>query len=183
MAYNFSEFKKGSTAALEWLRAEYSGIRTGQATPSILDKILVPAYGSKTAINQLATITVEGAKSLRIIPWDKGLSQNMDASIREANLGLAVSVDDQGLQVSFPELSSERRSQLLKLAKEKMEEARIRLRSEREKVLTDVDKQEKMGTLSEDDKFRIKTELQKLVDESNGQFEELSRRKEKEISE
>lgn len=183
MAYNFNEFKKSSEDIREWLRKEYTGIRTGRAAPSILDNVLVSAYGSKTAITQLATITVEGAKSMRITPWDKSLSQAIDSAIRESNLGLSVAVDDSGLRISFPELSSDRRSQLMKLAKEKMEEARIRLRSLREKVQGDIDRQEKEGSLSEDDKFRLKGELQKLVEESNRGFEEAAEKKEKEIGE
>ena len=183
MTYNFNEFKQNSEATLEWLKKECGGIRTGRAVPSILDSLSVSAYGSQTPINQLATITIEGAKSLRITPWDKGVSQDIDSAIRESNLGLSVAVDDQGLRVSFPELSSERRTQLLKLSKEKMEEARIRLRTERERTQSDIDKQEKSGAISEDEKFRLKGELQKLVDEANKTFEDLVKKKEKEILE
>ena len=183
MAYHFNDFKKATDAVLEWLRKEYSSIRTSRATPSIFDGISVSAYGSKMPINQVATVTVEVPKSLRITPWDKTLAGAMDSAIRESNLGLSVSVDDAGLRISFPDLSSERREQLLKLAKEKMEEARIRLRSEREKVLGDIDKEEKDGLISEDEKFRLKHELQKLIDEANKKFEEIREKKEKEIKE
>jgi len=182
MTYDFSGFKKGTETTLEWLRKEYSGIRTGRAAPSILDSVSVSAYGSKVPINQVATITLEGAQSLRITPWDKTVSSAIDSAIRESNLGLSVSIDDGGLRVNFPELSSERRAQLQKLAKEKMEEARVRLRAEREKVVSDVDKREKSGELSEDDKFRIKAELQKLVDATNAQIVEIGEKKEKEIN-
>ena len=183
MAYHFNDFKKATDAVLEWLRKEYSSIRTSRATPSIFDGISVSAYGSKMPINQVATVTVEGPKSLRITPWDKTLAGAMDSAIRESNLGLSVSVDDAGLRISFPDLSSERREQLLKLAKEKMEEARIRLRSEREKVLGDIDKGEKDRQISEDEKFRLKHELQKLIDEAKKKFEEIREKKEKEIKE
>jgi len=183
MTYNFNEFKKNSEAVLEWLMKEFTGIRTGRAVPSILDGVSVSAYGSRTPISQLATVTIEGPKSLRITPWDKSLSPAIDSAIRESNLGLSVSVDESGLRISFPELSSDRRSQLMRLAKDKMEDARIRLRSEREKVQSDIDKQEKSGSMSEDDKFRLKSELQKLVDESNKKFEELLTKKENEIGE
>jgi ribosome recycling factor len=183
MAYNFNEFKKASDTVLEWLLHEYTGIRAGKATPSILDSVSVSAYGSKVPVNQVASVTIEGPKTLRITPWDKGVSSAIDSAIRESNLGLSVSVDEAGLRVSFPELSSERRTQLEKLAKEKMEEARIRLRAEREKTLTDIDKQEKAGAVSEDDKFRLKNELQKLVDAMNARFEEVFAKKQKEIEE
>ncbi|MEK7187166.1 MAG: ribosome recycling factor [Patescibacteria group bacterium] len=183
MVYSFNEFKSASDTVLGWLKKEYASIRTGRATPSILDNVSVSAYGSKVSINQVASVTVEGAKSLRIIPWDKTLAGAVDSAIRESNLGLSVSVDDSGLRVAFPDLSSERRAQLLKLAKEKTEEARIRIRSEREKILNDVDKKEKDGAISKDEKFRLKNELQKIVDETNKKFEEISEKKEKEINE
>lgn len=183
MAHDFSGFKKASEGALEWLRREFAGIRTNRATPSILDAVSVSAYGTPTPINQLATVTVEGPKSLRITPWDKSVAKSIDTAIRESNLGLSVSVDDQGLRVSFPDLTSERRVMLLKVAKENLEEARITLRTEREKILSDIDRQEKAGEISEDEKFRYKTELQKLVDEANKKLEELYGKKEKEIQE
>lgn len=183
MQYNFGGFKSASDTILDWLKREYSSIRTGRAAPNILDTVMVLAYGSKMPINQLATVTIESARTLRITPWDKTVSGSIDAAIRESNLGLSVAVDDQGLRISFPELSSERRVQLLKLAKEKLEEARIKVRSEREKTLNDFDKKEKEGSLSEDDKFRLRNELQKLVDETNEKLNTLSAAKEKEISE
>ena len=102
MVYHFNDFKKATDTVLEWLRKEYSSIRTSRATPSIFDGISVSAYGSKMPINQVATVTVEGPKSLRITPWDKTLAGAMDSAIRESNLGLSVSIDDVGLRISFP---------------------------------------------------------------------------------
>ncbi|MDP2641776.1 MAG: ribosome recycling factor [bacterium] len=183
MAYDFSEFRRASEAALEWLKKEYTGIRTGRAMPSILDGVSVSAYGSPMAINQLATISVEDSKTLRIVPWDKDVAKNIDKAVRESNLGLSVALDTAGLRISFPELTSERRLVLSKVAKEKFEEARIRIRTEREKSLGDIDRKERDGSISEDDKFRFKSELQKLVDDANKQLEELALKKEKEILE
>src|SRR3989344_5230696 len=99
------------------------------------------------------------------------------------NLGLSVSLDAQGVRVIFPELTSERRILLTKLVKEKLEEARIKMRTEREKSLDDLDGKEKDGSLSKDDKFRLKNELQKLVDDTNRELEALALKKEKEILE
>lgn len=183
MAYDFSVFKKASEGAVEWLMREFAGIRTSRATPSILDSVSVSAYGSKMPINQLATVTVEGPKSLRITPWDKEVAKSVDSAIRESNLGLTVSIDDQGLRVSFPDLTSDRRAMLLKVAKENLEEARVTIRGERQKVLNDLDKKEDGGEISEDEQKRLKNELQKLVDETNKKLEELYDKKEKEISE
>ena len=183
MAYDFSSFKKATEGAYEWLKREYTGIRTGRATPSILDVVSVESYGSKMPINQLATVSVEGPKSLRITPWDKTVAKSIDASIRESNLGLSVSVDDQGLRVVFPELTSDRRTTLIKVAKEKLEESRIAVRTEREKTLGEIDKKEKEGHIGEDEKFRLRNELQKMVDEINKKLEDLFDKKEKEIQE
>lgn len=182
MAYNFSQFKQGSEEVIEWLRKEYLGIRSGQANPGILDSVRVEMYGSLMPVNQVASVLGESARSLRITPWDKGALKPLDAAIREANLGVSVSVDDQGLRVSFPELTADRRQALLKLAKQKLEEARVRVRGEREKVHGDADKKEKSGEMGKDDAFRVKQDLQKMVDEVNKKLEELFDKKEKEIA-
>ena len=173
---DFSEFKRKSEETLEWLKKEYTSIRTGRAMPSILDRVSVSAYGSSVPINQLATVSVEDPKTLRLTVWDKNAIKDIDKAIRESNLGLSVAVDATGLRVSFPELTSERRSMLSKVAKEKLEEARVAVRTEREKVIS------RGKDLSEDDKFRLKNDLQKLVDEINKKFEELFNKKETEIS-
>jgi ribosome recycling factor len=191
MAYDFSGFKRASDGALEWLKKEYTGIRTGRATPTLLDVISVNAYGVKSPINQVATVTLDGPKSLRITPWDKSLGKVIDTAIRESNLGVSVTLDDTGLRVSFPELTSEHRTLLIKVAKEKFEESRIAIRTEREKVLGDIDRKparpngrsggEKEGSISEDEKFRLRNELQKLVEEANKKLEALAESKESEI--
>jgi ribosome recycling factor len=182
MAYNLNPFKQGGEDSLEWLRKEYLTIRSGQANPGILDSVRVEMYGSLMPVNQVASVLGEGAKSLRITPWDKSALKALDTAIREANLGVSVSVDDQGLRVSFPDLTADRRQALVKVAKQKLEEARVRVRAEREKIHTDVDKKEKAGELGKDDAFRAKQELQKMVDEVNKKLEELFDKKEKEIS-
>jgi len=174
MAYNFAQFKAGGEEAVEWLRKEYMGIRSGQANPGILDSVRVDMYGSMMPVNQVASVLGESARSLRITPWDKAAVKAIDSAIREANLGVSVSVDDQGLRVSFPEL--------LKIAKQKLEEARVRVRAEREKVHSDTDKQEKAATMSKDDVFRTKQDLQKMVDEVNSKLESLFNKKEAEVA-
>lgn len=167
---------------MEWLRKEYLGVRSGGASPGILDSVRVEMYGSHLPVNQVASILGESARSLRVTPWDKAALKPLDAAIREANLGVSVSVDDQGLRVSFPELTADRREALVKLAKQKLEEARVRVRGEREKVHADLDRKEKEGGLGKDDAYRAKQDLQKMVDEANKKLEELFSKKEKEIS-
>lgn len=183
MAYNFSQFKAGAEGAHEWLKREYAGLRTGKATPAILDTVLVEAYGNKSPINQLANINLEGPQTIRIVPWDTAVAKAIEGAIQQSNLGLSVSADDKGLRVSFPTLTGERRTELSKVAKQKLEEARVRVRSGREKIHSDLDKQEKGGTMAKDEAFRAKQDLQKLVDEANKKLEELFNKKEKEILE
>lgn len=182
MAYNFSEFKKGLSEVETWLTKEYSAIRTGRATPSILDGVAVAAYDSNPMpINQLASITTEGPRSLRIVPWDMGLNKSIEKAINDSNLGLSVAVDDKGVRVNFPELTSERRQSLTKLSKQKLEDARISMRKERDRVWDDIQKQEKAGTVTEDEKFRLKNEMQKIADETGKKLQDLADRKEQEL--
>ena len=163
---------------LEWLRNEYAGIRSGQASPNILDSVKFEAYGSPMAINQAGSITIVDPRTLRVTPWDKSVITAMDTAVREANLGVSVSVDSEGLRISFPQLTAENRQLLLKLAKGKLEEARIRVRNERQKVLDSLER----NNLGEDEMKRKKNELQKSIDEANKKLEELYAKKEKEIA-
>lgn len=181
--YDFKKFKQEGESTLLWLKKEYAGIHTGRALPSILDTVSVKAYGSSVSIQSLATVSVEDPKTLRVTVWDKDVVKDIDKAVRESNLGLSVSVDGTGLRISFPELTSERRIMLSKVVKEKLEEARIAIRTERGKTLGDIDQREKNGTLNEDDKFQLKNELQKLVEDINEKLEDLFERKEKEILE
>ncbi|MDQ3089887.1 MAG: ribosome recycling factor [bacterium] len=183
MVYNFNPFTTSCDSSFEWLKKEYSGLRTGRSTPAILDAVMVEAYGSRVPVSQMANITIEDIKTIRVSPWDKTTIKSIDSAIRESNLGLSVSVDGEGVRVSFPELTSDRRMTLIKLSKQKLEEARISLRGEREKILSDLDKLEKEGEISKDDKFRLREELQKHVDDANRKLEEMAITKEQEISE
>src|SRR3989338_1176912 len=182
MAYDFKQLKTNIAATHEWLVKEMSGIRTGRATPPLLDGVQVEAYGARMPISQVASLSTEDARTLRITPWDASQVKEIERAITLANLGVSSAVDDKGLRVFFPELTSERREQLLKISKQKLEEARVALRGERDKVWSDIQAKEKDGKLSEDEKFRAKDEMQKLVDEGNKKLEELAERKEKEIS-
>lgn len=182
MAYDFSVFKKGVRVVEEWLLGEFSGIRTGRATSALLDGILIDSYGAKTALKHVANISVEDAKSLKITPWDNTLVKSIETAIASSNLGVSTAPDDSGVRVIFPDLTAERRTQLIKLVGQKLEDARVSLRKEREEVWHDIQEKEKEGELTEDEKFRHKEELQKIVDEANKKLEELAKKKEVEIA-
>jgi len=183
MAYNFIQIKQSLKETEEWLKREFQSIRTGRATPAILDGVRVEAYGSNMGVNELANISVEDARMLRITPWDMSVVKDIEKGIVTSDLGLSVTVDDKGIRVVFPDLTSDRRTALIKVAKQKLEDARVTLRSEREKVIKDIDKKEKDGEISEDEKFRTKAELQKMIDEAGKILDEVFSKKEKEISE
>lgn len=181
--YDFKELKERITQAEEWLRKEYQGLRTGRATPALLDGIQVDSYGSRMPINQVSSVGTEDARTLRISPWDVSQIKAIEKAISDANLGVGVSSDDKGIRVSFPELTSERRTSLIKIAKDKLEHSRKSVRLAREETWNDIQAVEKAGDMSEDEKFRYKDELQKHVDAANVVMEELFNKKEKEIQE
>lgn len=177
-----NDFESKLQAVLEWLTSEYTGIRTGQATPQLLDSVKVESYGSLMAINQVASVGIEDARTLRVSPWDASLVKALEKTIRDADLGVSVVADSSGLRIIFPELTGDRRAQLLKLAKNKLEDARVSVRSLRDEAMKLVDKQEKEGGMGEDEKFTKKEEIQKKVDAINRALEGLYTKKEVEIN-
>ena len=180
--FNFGELKENVKGVEEWLSKELSVIRTGKATVSILDFVQVEAYGSKMAIKELASVMVEDAKTVRIEPWDMSIGKSIEKAINLSNLGLSVAPSEKGLRIIFPDLTSERREQFIKVVKGKLEEARVSLRGLRDKTSKAIDEKEKSGGMGEDDKFRFKEEMQKIIDEAGKKLEELATRKEKEIT-
>ncbi|MCR4311288.1 MAG: ribosome recycling factor [Candidatus Taylorbacteria bacterium] len=181
MSYTFSKFNQKAKEVEEWLAKELSSIRTSRATPTILDGILVESYGAKLPINQVGSITSQDARTLFVTPWDTGAIKEIEKAIVAGNLGLSVSAVDTGVRVSFPELTSERRATLIKLAKEKLESSRVSVRKVRDEIQKEIEAAEKEGGMGEDEKFRLKAELQKLVDACNKKLDEAEDRKEKEI--
>jgi ribosome recycling factor len=166
---------------VEWLQKEYAGIRTGQANPGLLDSVRVESYGTMMPIVQVGSVGIEDARTLRISPWDSSQVAAIERAVRDADLGVSVVTDSSGLRVIFPELTSERRVQLLKLAKSKLEDARISVRSVRDEEMKTLDKEQKAGEISEDEKFTRKESIQKLVDETNNKLESICAAKEKEL--
>ena len=181
MAYDFSHLKEQIKGTEEWLQKEYSTIRTSGATPAFLDSVMVESYGSMMPLNQIATIAMDDARTLRVTPWDHGNIKAVEKAIRDADLGVSIATDEKGTRVFFPQLTGERREALGKLLKEKLEGARVTLRGERERVWSDIQEKEKEGEISEDDKFRYKDEMQKLINDMNKKLDAMLQRKEKEI--
>jgi len=163
------------------LAKELSVIRTGRANSSILDFVEVPAYGSKMSIKELANITVEDAKTVRVEPWDMTVGKSIEKAITTSNLGLSVAAYEKGLRIIFPELTAERREQFIKVVKNQFEEAKVSVRSLRDKTSKAIDEKEKSGGMGEDDKFRLKEDMQKIIEETNKNLENLATKKEAEI--
>ena len=181
MSYAFSDLKKKTQEIQEWLTKELSAVHTGRASVSLLDTVRVPAYGSSMPITQLANMSIEDARTIRISPWDTSVLGAIDKALREANLGVSVATDEKGLRVSFPDLTTETREKYVKLVGKKMEEARISIRGVRDEVWNDIQVKEKGGTLGEDDKFRAKEEMEKIIKETNDKLESIARQKEESI--
>lgn len=182
MAYNFSSFNTKIKETHDWYAKELSAIRTGRASTAFLDPVRVESYGSEMPITSLATISAEDAKTLRIAPWDASQIQAIEKAINVSNLGVSVVVDGQGMRVIFPELTGERRQQLTKVAKEKLEDAKVALRRERNEVSEDLNAKKKSGAMGEDEMMRAKAEMEKLVQEASKKLEEMYEKKEKEIT-
>ena len=174
--------KQRFSETVAWLEREYSGIRTGQASPALLDGIKVESYGTKLPIPQVSSVGIEDPRTLRISPWDAGQIPAIERAIQDADLGVSVATDSSGLRVIFPELTSERREQLRKLAKNKLEEARVTVRGIRDDLMKAVEKDEKDGDISEDEMHHRKESIQKEVDATNVALDDLFKKKDAEVS-
>lgn len=175
------DIKKRLDEVIVWLQKEFAGIRTGQSNPSLLDSVKIEAYGTYMPIQQVGSVSIEDARTLRVSLWDASQVPALERAIRDADLGVSIVADSAGLRVIFPELTSERRVQLLKLAKSKLEDARISVRAVRDDAMKDLEREFKAGEISEDDKFTRKDAIQKGVEDTNLKLESLCTAKEREL--
>lgn len=182
MNYDFKAFDVKAAASKEWLAKEYRGLRTGRAAPSILDGIQVSAYGSMMPLKQVGNVSTEDARTLRVTAFDAELLKDIERAITAANLGVGTSSDGTTIRVTFPELSGERREQLIKFAKGKLEEARTSVRLARDESWKEIQEKVRLSELTEDDKFSLKDELQTKVDAVNAELEKAFDAKETEMS-
>jgi len=181
MAYNFTNLNNKIKTTEEWLAKELSGIRTGRASISFLDGVRVESYGSEMPISSLASISTEDSKTIRITPWDSTQIKGIEKALSTSDLGVSVMTDSAGVRVIFPELTGERRTQLAKVAKEKLEDSRVALRRERNEAMDDLSAQKKAGSMSEDEMEFNKAEVEKKIKEAGAKLESLFEKKESEI--
>jgi len=182
MPFDFKPFETKSAATREWLAKEFRNFRTGRANPAILDSVMVTAYGSLMPLKQVAQIGIEDARSIRVQPYDASTLKDVERAIASANLGVGTASDGQVVRVTFPDLTGERRAELIKMAKAKLEEARAAIRVARDEAWKDIQEREREKKITEDDKFSLKDELQKKVDATNEALEEAFESKEKEMN-
>lgn len=168
---------------IEHFKHEIASLRTGRATPAIVDEVKADYYGQKMTLGQIATISVLPPSTIVIKPWDKGALPAIVSAITNSNLGMAPIAESDFVRVTLPPLTQERKDQLIKVLYQKAEDARVAVRQEREDAIKKIDKMEKEGEIREDDRFRAKEEIQKVVDKNNGQIKEITEHKEKDIRE
>ena len=193
MQYNFTQFKTELKKVVEFLGKEYSQLNIGRASPMVLDGVSVSSYGSYVPLKNVANVSIEDPKTLRVAPWDKSQIKDIEKAIIASNLGLSVATDDLGIRVIFPQLTTETRQTLVKVLKEKLEEQRITVRRERERIWADIEARTKEparnathsvaggGKITEDEKFKAKDELQKIIDEVNRNLEAAFEKKQREV--
>jgi ribosome recycling factor len=175
---NLDQTKQRMEGAVEALRKEFSGLRTGRASTSLLDNVQVDAYGSMMPLNQVGTVGVPEPRLLTVQVWDKGLVKNVEKAIRDAGLGLNPQPDGQLVRVPVPELSAERRTELAKIAGKYAEAGRVAVRNIRRDAMDAVKKEK----TSEDEQKGQSEKVQKLTDEYIKKIDDNLAAKEKEIS-
>ena len=180
-AYDKSDLERRMAGAVEALKHDLGGLRTGRAQTTLLDPVMVTVYGSSMPLNQVATVSAPEPRMLSVQVWDKSNVGPTDKAIRSAGLGLNPIVDGQTLRLPIPDLTEERRKELAKLANQYAEKARIAVRNVRRDGMDSLKTDEKKGVFGEDDRKRHETEVQKLTDSTIADLDATAAAKEKEI--
>ena len=179
---DLDDLKRRMQGALSSLKTDFSGLRTGRASASMLDPISVDAYGQSMPLSQVGTVSVPEPRMVAIQVWDKSMVAAVEKAIRESNLGLNPVVDGQLLRLPIPELNQERRQELIKVAHKYAEQAKVAIRHVRRDGMDDAKKAEKDGEISQDDSRIASDEVQKLTDGMIGEVDAMLAKKEAEIS-
>ena len=174
--------KQRMDGAVDALHREFSGLRTGRAASSMLETVQVDAYGSLMPLNQVANVSVPEPRLLNVTVWDKGMVKAVEKAIRESGLGLNPQPDGAVIRVPVPELSQERRLELVKVAGKYTEQARVAIRNVRRDAMDAVKKDEKAGKISEDELKTLETKIQQSTDAAIKKVDEAFAHKEKEIT-
>jgi ribosome recycling factor len=181
MSADPKELEKRMQGAIDALKKELAGLRTGRASVNLLDPVMVDAYGQRMPLNQVGTVSAPEPRLLTVNVWDKGLVVSVAKAIREAGLGLNPSPDGQLVRVPIPELTAERRAELAKLAHKYAEQGRVAVRNVRRDGMEALKKAEKDHKISQDEHRQKSDEVQKLTDRYVKQVDDVLTHKEKEI--
>jgi len=181
MAYSKADTKRRMDGAIEALQKEFSGLRTGRASASILDPVVVDLYGSKMPLNQVGTISVPEARLLIVQVWDGSAVKSVEKAIRDAGLGLNPMPDGNNIRIPVPDLNEERRKELTKIAGKYAENGRIAVRNVRKDGMDNIKKMQKDSDISEDDSKRLSDEVQSLTDDATKIIDNMLNDKEKDI--
>ena len=171
------------TRAGEVTREEFSGIRTGRATPAIVNRVMVDYYGTPTPLNQLASMSVPESRVLMIQPFDPNSVSAIEKALMQSDLGLTPSNDGNVIRLVFPQLTEERRKELIRVVRERAEEGRVSVRNVRRHAKDEMERLQKEGEISEDELVRAEKELQDKTDKHVAEIDELLQRKEQELME
>jgi ribosome recycling factor len=178
-----AELRQRMDRSVEALQEDLLGIRTGRASPALVEKLPVEYYGTMTPLNQMASIAVPEPRLLVIRPWDPSALPDIERALLKSDLGLTPMNDGKLIRLSIPRLTEERRRELVKMVSRRVEEARVAVRNLRRDALHDMKEFEKEKMISEDDFFRGKDSVQDLTDEFIGKIDEIGKRKEEEVME
>lgn len=166
---------------ISFFENEMRKIRTGTASPSIVEDIMVDCFGQNLPLKQLGAISLSGSRQIIIQPWDKSYLESIEKAINRSDIGINPIVDKNIIRLNMPSLTGELRESLLRVLSEKQEESRKTIRKWREEAWREIQEKCKDGEIREDDKFKAKNDLQKLVDEYNEKIKEIGDRKKKEL--
>lgn len=180
-AYEKADLERRMNGAVDSLKGDLAGLRTGRASTSLLDPVTVEVYGAHMPLNQVATVSVPEPRMLSVQVWDKTNVGPVEKAIRSAGLGLNPINDGQTLRLPIPDLTEERRKELAKLAGQYSEKAKVAVRNVRRDGMDALKTDEKKNVISEDDRKRLETEVQKLTDATIAEIDAVSAAKEKEI--
>ncbi|HEX3032362.1 MAG TPA: ribosome recycling factor [Bacillota bacterium] len=169
--------------SVQALQKDLTTLRVGRATPSLLDKVLVEYYGVPTPINQMANVTAPEPRMLMIQPWDKSVIASIEKAILKSDLGLTPNNDGTVIRINIPQLTQDRRQELVKVVKKKAEDARVAVRNLRRDINDDAKDLEKSGDISEDDHRKAHDEIQKMTDKYIKEIDHIALNKEKEVME
>jgi ribosome recycling factor len=180
-SYDKSDLQRRMHGAVEVLKHDLGGLRTGRASTTLLDPIHVEVYGSNMPLNQVATVSVPEPRLLSVQVWDRGNVSAVEKAIRTADLGINPIVDGQNIRLPIPDMTEERRKELAKLAHQYAEKAKIAVRNVRRDGMDHLKQDEKKHEISEDERKRRETEVQKLTDETIAEIDQVIAAKDKEI--